>query len=476
MEAAVEQCSVDKKYFDIQKKEFFLDNDRLLEHIIYHDVMNIVMHADSVSVNVLPANNKCRVHDNLVVEQLEQENDHLFELLLSQDIFHICVNSFPTRNNCRDMQLHFIHEYNENLVLKAELTKKEHMDEKKVFDEVLLRCSRLENRSANLELKLQHQKETKLDAKHISIAKLKKHIKNLKGKNVVGKDATPNNTKIIAPGMFKLNLQPLSPKVLKNRDAHIYYIKHSRKHDDNLQEIVEHAKAPRPLASDLDSVCKNTSASRSQPLGNTKKYRISRTTSSNMVNKVEDHPRSIKYSSNKMNHVVEPVVQIVLWYLDSRCSKDMTGNCYQLINFVHKFLGIVIFGNDQIAKIIGYGDLSDGKCYDFSEAVVTTCYTQNRSLIRKLHNKTPYELLHDKKHDLSYIHVFDAQCFPTNDSEDLGKLIPKADIGIFVGYAPAKKAYRIYNKRTHLIIETIHLDFDELIEMASEQFGSGPGP
>ncbi|GKE20184.1 retrovirus-related pol polyprotein from transposon TNT 1-94, partial [Tanacetum coccineum] len=57
-----------------------------------------------------------------------------------------------------------------------------------------------------------------------------------------------------------------------------------------------------------------------------------------------------------------------------------------------------------------------------------------------------------------------------------GKFKPKADIGIFVGYAPAKKAYRIYNKRTRLIIETIHVTFDELTAMASEQFSSGPGP
>ncbi|GKG02535.1 retrovirus-related pol polyprotein from transposon TNT 1-94, partial [Tanacetum coccineum] len=89
---------------------------------------------------------------------------------------------------------------------------------------------------------------------------------------------------------------------------------------------------------------------------------------------------------------------------------------------------------------------------------------------RKRHNKTPYELLHDKKPDLSYLHVFSAICYPTNDSEDLGKLKPKADIGIFVDYAPAKKAYRIYNKRTRLIIETIHVDFDELTAMAFEQF------
>ncbi|GKE25048.1 hypothetical protein Tco_1436560, partial [Tanacetum coccineum] len=65
---------------------------------------------------------------------------------------------------------------------------------------------------------------------------------------------------------------------------------------------------------------------------------------------------------------------------------------------------------------------------------------------------------------------------PILNPEDLGKLKPKVDVGIFVGYAPAKKAYRIYNKRTRLIIETIHVTFDELTVMASKQFGSGPEP
>ncbi|GJZ28699.1 retrovirus-related pol polyprotein from transposon TNT 1-94 [Tanacetum coccineum] len=83
--------------------------------------------------------------------------------------------------------------------------------------------------------------------------------------------------------------------------------------------------------------------------------------------------------------------------------------------------------------------------------------------------------MQDKKPDLSFFHVFGALCYPTNDNDDLGKLDAKADIGIFVGYAPAKKAFRIYNKRTQKIIETIHVTFDELTAMASEQFSSGPG-
>nr|GEZ52975.1 hypothetical protein [Tanacetum cinerariifolium] len=110
----------------------------------------------------------------------------------------------------------------------------------------------------------------------------------------------------------------------------------------------------------------------------------------------------------------------------------------------------------------------------WAEAVATACFTQNRSIIRIRHGKTPYELMHSKLPDLSFFHVFGALCYPTNDSENLGKLQPKSDIGIFIGYAPTKKAFRIYNRCTRRIVETIHVDFDELTAMASEQSNSGP--
>nr|GFA61888.1 retrovirus-related Pol polyprotein from transposon TNT 1-94 [Tanacetum cinerariifolium] len=64
----------------------------------------------------------------------------------------------------------------------------------------------------------------------------------------------------------------------------------------------------------------------------------------------------------------------------------------------------------------------------WAEAVATACHTQNRSIIKHRHGKTPYELSHDKKPDLSYLHVFGALCYPNNDSEDLGKHQAKADI------------------------------------------------
>nr|GFA78494.1 retrovirus-related Pol polyprotein from transposon TNT 1-94 [Tanacetum cinerariifolium] len=76
----------------------------------------------------------------------------------------------------------------------------------------------------------------------------------------------------------------------------------------------------------------------------------------------------------------------------------------------------------------------------WAETVATACYTQNRSIVYLRHGKTPYALLHGKLPDLSILHVFGTLCYPTNDSESLGKLQAKADIGIFIGYAPTKKA------------------------------------
>ncbi|GJT98996.1 hypothetical protein Tco_1094514 [Tanacetum coccineum] len=193
---------------------------------------------------------------------------------------------------------------------------------------------------------------------------------------------------------------------------------------------VESSKTSDSNTHVLSSTLKcSTSKCGSKPTRNKRNDKISQTTSRNMKNKVEAQPRKV----NKNNRVIESicdgdvkhsllnansepicanckksmfddvhdnclldfvknVVQIVLWYLDSGCLKHMTGYRSQLMNFVSKFLGIVRFGNDNIARIMGYGDYQD------------------------------------KKPDLSFFHVFGALCYPTNDNDDLGKLDAKADI------------------------------------------------
>nr|GFB05316.1 retrovirus-related Pol polyprotein from transposon TNT 1-94 [Tanacetum cinerariifolium] len=110
----------------------------------------------------------------------------------------------------------------------------------------------------------------------------------------------------------------------------------------------------------------------------------------------------------------------------------------------------------------------------WAEAIATACFTQNRSIIHRRFNKTPYELINGRKPDISFLHVFGALCYPKNDREDIRKLDAKGDIGFFIGYSADSCAYRVYNRRTKKIIETMNVSFDELLVMAFEQRSSKP--
>nr|GEU91340.1 hypothetical protein [Tanacetum cinerariifolium] len=103
------------------------------------------------------------------------------------------------------------------------------------------------------------------------------------------------------------------------------------------------------------------------------------------------------------------------------------------------------------------------------EVIATACYTQNRSIIYRCFVKTPYELINDRKPDISFLHVFKVLCYPKNDREDIGKLGEKDDIGFFISYSANSCAYRVYNRRTKKIMETMNVTFDELLAMDFEQ-------
>nr|GEY58787.1 retrovirus-related Pol polyprotein from transposon TNT 1-94 [Tanacetum cinerariifolium] len=97
---------------------------------------------------------------------------------------------------------------------------------------------------------------------------------------------------------------------------------------------------------------------------------------------------------------------------------------------------------------------------------------QNRVMERR--NRTLVEAARTIKPDISFLHVFGALCYPKNDREDIGKLGAKGDIGLFIGYSVDSCAYRIYNRRTKKIIETMNVSFDELSAMDFEQCSSKP--
>nr|GEX65363.1 hypothetical protein [Tanacetum cinerariifolium] len=79
------------------------------------------------------------------------------------------------------------------------------------------------------------------------------------------------------------------------------------------------------------------------------------------------------------------------------------------------------------------------------------------------------------KPDISFLYVFGALCYPKNDRKDIKKLSAKGDIGFFIGYSVDSCAYRVYNRQTNKIIETMNVSFDELSAMAFEQRSSKPG-
>nr|GEZ97992.1 retrovirus-related Pol polyprotein from transposon TNT 1-94 [Tanacetum cinerariifolium] len=110
-----------------------------------------------------------------------------------------------------------------------------------------------------------------------------------------------------------------------------------------------------------------------------------------------------------------------------------------------------------------------------AEAIATTCFTQNRSIIHKRFDKTPYELMNKRKLNIKFFCVFGCRCYLLNDYDDVEKLKAKGDIRVFVGYSKESAAFRIYNKRTRKIHESVNVNFDEISEMDSKQFSLEPG-
>nr|GFB25065.1 putative ribonuclease H-like domain-containing protein [Tanacetum cinerariifolium] len=112
----------------------------------------------------------------------------------------------------------------------------------------------------------------------------------------------------------------------------------------------------------------------------------------------------------------------------------------------------------------------------WAEAIVTTCFTQNRSLVIPRHEKTPYNIINDRKPLVKLFHIFGFICYIVRDGENLDKRKEKGDECIFVGYSNQSRAYRVFNKRTRVIMESNHVNFDELPQMASGHINFDPVP
>ena len=98
--------------------------------------------------------------------------------------------------------------------------------------------------------------------------------------------------------------------------------------------------------------------------------------------------------------------------------------------------------------------------YFSAEAVNTSCYILNRVLIRPTLHKTSYELWKNKKPNISYFKVFGSKCFIFNTKDNLGNFDAKYNVRIFLGYSSSSKVYRVFNKMTMVVEESIHVIFD----------------
>ncbi|GJV40888.1 putative ribonuclease H-like domain-containing protein [Tanacetum coccineum] len=107
----------------------------------------------------------------------------------------------------------------------------------------------------------------------------------------------------------------------------------------------------------------------------------------------------------------------------------------------------------------------------WSEAVNTACYVQNRVLVVKPHNKTPYELFHGRTPTLSFMRPFGCPVIILTTIDHLGKFDGKADEGFFVGYSLNSKAFRVFSSRTRIVEENLHIRFSE---STPNVVGSGP--
>nr|GFA98711.1 hypothetical protein [Tanacetum cinerariifolium] len=112
----------------------------------------------------------------------------------------------------------------------------------------------------------------------------------------------------------------------------------------------------------------------------------------------------------------------------------------------------------------------------WAEAIATSCFTQNRSLVIPQHEKTPYHIINGQKPSVKFFHIFGSLCYIVRDGENLDKMKETGDVCIFVGYSTQSRAYRVFNKRTRVIVETIHVNFDELPQMTSVHVSSDPVP
>ncbi|GJZ77379.1 hypothetical protein Tco_0642051, partial [Tanacetum coccineum] len=286
MEASVQQFSVDKKCLEIAKKEILLENERLLQKIVSQDVLLTVMNFmslnnDSVNVkmHMCESCEKClyldaelskskQVYSDLL-KNYSQLKKHCISLEVSmqlkQEVFQkdvSCVN-----HNGVEIQEYF--EINDlkawlqdkdtticnlkdtikslRMNAKEENVNHDKYDLEPINEELENSVAKLLSENERLYNEINHVKQVFKDQFDLIKQTWKEIVKNAVH--------IPSAT-TIAPGMFKLDLEPLPPRLLQNREVHVDYLRNTQEQANILRDIVEQAKEKQPLDSELDLTCK----------------------------------------------------------------------------------------------------------------------------------------------------------------------------------------------------------------------------
>nr|GEU32897.1 integrase, catalytic region, zinc finger, CCHC-type, peptidase aspartic, catalytic [Tanacetum cinerariifolium] len=420
LEAEVAQNVVDRKHDAIERKNLLIANDNLIAECLSKEVFsvttnsklnvarftemhvaNTIVKARCLELEAELSSLRDKSHnansDELVNHFSNLKVDHLSLQLKYQNLKDSFDNNPPTPN--KDTP-----NFDSVFVIgkmQASLQGKDNF-----IRQLKKQISHLQETRSDTDRTLIHYKEL-YDNFKITCTKNIEQVTALTTKNVnlkaqiqdkvnsVSKDHV--KPKVLAPGKYSTNVEPIVPRLKNNREAHLDYLKHLKESVETIRDIVEEAKVVRPLDRSLVSACRYTkhsqelleytigtclpdsqqrdkkldpaplrvkrctNASGSQPKSNIKKNKIS---PGKGVNKlpVEEQPRTNKSHLRTSNRVdsssrsKRTVIQIVLWYLDSSCLKHTMGDRSWLMNFAKKFIGTVRFGNDHFGAIMGYED------------------------------------------------------------------------------------------------------------------------
>ncbi|GJX96405.1 retrovirus-related pol polyprotein from transposon TNT 1-94 [Tanacetum coccineum] len=294
MEQAVEQHRVESKTFEVKMNQVLNKNERLLEQVINKDIVNIIMNSsvDNVSVNVHECEKCLKLETELLNKKdfIEKEiYDKLFKSFttlekhcislkvdtqLNQEIFQrdnpVSNQSAPSFDQFGKINEDKIKKDLEeietiNIELDHRVSKliaeNEHLKQtyKQLYDSIKParirskeQCDDLINQ-VNLKSVEIADLNASLQEKVLEITALKDDLRKLKGKSLVDNAITKHT---IDPEMLKIDVEPITPKLLNQKTAHSVYIKHTQEEDIVLRDLVEHVKSKYPLDHSLESACR----------------------------------------------------------------------------------------------------------------------------------------------------------------------------------------------------------------------------